>query len=328
MDLLPTPEQDEIVTSVRSVLADRHTLGEPLDDALWASAAEQGWFGLGVPEAQGGVGYSLVEEVLVFRELGRAGAPGPFLATVLAAHLAAGAEGTDAAAAAAAILAGESRVALVDRYDGEHLALLDGAHATLAFVAGDAPRLVRTADLGTVVEISGLDVLVPVGLVRADVVAAAPSVAVAADPQGIGRRAALLTAAYLAGVAEAVTEQSVAYGKDREQFGQPIGGFQAVKHRCADMATRAEVAVCEVFYAALAERDGRPDAGFHVHAARAVAARAAVENSQVNVQNHGGIGFTWEHTAHRYVTRARVLSNLWGSTADHLSALLDQPAAG
>jgi alkylation response protein AidB-like acyl-CoA dehydrogenase len=72
--------------------------------------------------------------------------------------------------------------------------------------------------------------------------------------------------------------------------------------------------------------DGLPDAAFHAHAARAVAAQAAVDNAQVNVQNHGGIGFTWEHTAHRFVTRAQVRSRTLGDLRSHLGALMEQPA--
>ena len=178
------------------------------------------------------------------------------------------------------------------------------------------------ADLGGVAldSIPSFDTLVPVSL--AIDLHESPALATAPDGPALLRRGALLSAALLAGIAKATTDQSVCYGIDREQFGQPVGGFQAVKHRCADMATRAEVATCQVLYAALAERDGRPDAEFHVHAARVVAARAAVENSQINVQNHGGIGFTWEHTAHRYVTRSRVYASVLGTTHTHLGATL------
>jgi alkylation response protein AidB-like acyl-CoA dehydrogenase len=132
----------------------------------------------------------------------------------------------------------------------------------------------------------------------------------------------------LAGMAQATTDQSVGYAKDREQFGQPVGGFQAVKHRCADMAIQSEVANCQVLYAALALRDGLDDGPFHAHAARVVAARAAIANSQVNVQNHGGIGFTWEHTAHRFVTRAQVRTRTAGNRFSHLDELLEQNAPG
>jgi alkylation response protein AidB-like acyl-CoA dehydrogenase len=129
----------------------------------------------------------------------------------------------------------------------------------------------------------------------------------------------------MAGLAEATCAMSVEYAKEREQFGQPIGSFQAVKHRCADMAARAEAAITQTRWAALTVDASGPDGAFEVEAARVMATRAALTNSEVNVQNHGGIGFTWEHPAHRYVTRARLLELTGGSLADHQAKLLTAP---
>lgn len=315
MDLLPTSEQEEIVASISSVIAGTQTLGEPLTDALWDAAVAQGWFGLGLAEELGGVGYTLAEEVLLFVELGRACVPGPFLATVLGARLAAEAGDADLAAR---IVAGEAPVGLAQRYDASSFSVLDADRATLAMVVdGEGVALVDLAGV-ELTPIPSFDVLVPVSL-AADL---PTTLATASDPAALVRRGSLLVAAQLAGMATATTDQSVSYGKDREQFGQPVGGFQAVKHRCADMATRAEVAHCQVLYAALAMRDGRDDAEFHAHAARVVATDAAIGNAQVNVQNHGGIGFTWEHTAHRYVTRSRVVAGQLGTRASHLGDTL------
>lgn len=302
MDLLPTPEQDEIVESIRAVLADHHTLGQPASQALWQTAAAQGWFGLGVPEANGGVGYSVVEEALLAIELGRAAVPGPFLGTVLAAH-------TADAAAAAQIIAGESPVGFAE-FEGAALRVFDGTEGGLALRLDDG-ALVRVATLH---DEPSIDLLIPL--------ATATDATVVAE--GLDRaRATVLLAGSLAGIASAVTDQSVSYGMDREQFGVPIGSFQAVKHRCADMAVKAEAALTQVHYAALSLRDGAPDATFQVESAAVVAARAAVDNAEINVQNHGGIGFTLEHTAHRYVTRARVLAALAGGLRRHLADLLD-----
>ncbi|HKY17080.1 MAG TPA: acyl-CoA dehydrogenase family protein, partial [Microthrixaceae bacterium] len=115
------------------------------------------------------------------------------------------------------------------------------------------------------------------------------------------------------------------YAKDRQQFGQPIGGFQAVKHRCADMAVRADLASSQVRWAALSIAGSLPDAGAHAAAAAIVASNAAITNAQTNIQNHGGIGFTWEHTAHRFVTRARMWGALLGGVRAHQAALLAAP---
>ena len=327
MDLLPTPEQEEIVGSVAAVIAAKHTTGEALDDALWNAAVEQGWLGLGLDESLGGVGYGVAEEVLLFRELGKACVPGPFLASVLGARLAAEAGNADLAAA---IVGGEVRVGLAQPYDAGRHSILDGDSVQYALVVD--PSAASGTSAVSLVPLDGievdpmdsLDVLVPI-VVTSGLASATPS-AIAPDPESLLLRGHLLVAAQLAGMSQATTEQSVAYGIDRQQFGQPIGSFQAVKHRCADMATRAEVATCEVLYAALALQDGRDDAEFHVHAARVVSANAAIENAQINVQNHGGIGFTWEHSAHRYVTRSRIVASSLGTTPGAIGAALTASA--
>jgi alkylation response protein AidB-like acyl-CoA dehydrogenase len=306
MDLLPTHEQDEIVASVRAVLADRHTTGEPMSPELWSTAAAQGWFGLGLAESDGGVGYSVVEEALLCIELGRACVPGPFLGTILASHC-------DDAELRASVIAGEAPVGLAER-EGDGVRVFDGVDDGHALLLDDG-QIVR---LGTLSAEPSIDLLV--GLATAEYVS---SVA-----PGPGRdRTTLLAAAYLSGIAAATAAQSVEYGKDREQFGQPVGGFQAVKHRCADMAVRAEASTTQVHYAALALRDGTADASFHVEAAAVVAAQSAVANAEINVQNHGGIGFTLEHTAHRYVTRARILAAVAGGLRRHQADLLAAPIA-
>jgi alkylation response protein AidB-like acyl-CoA dehydrogenase len=304
VDLLPTPEQDEIVASIRSVLADRHTLGEPMSPDLWSTAAAQGWFGLGLGEGEGGVGYSVVEEALLCVELGRACVPGPFPGTILASHC-------DDAALRSSVIAGEVPVALAER-EGDGVRVFDGADDGYALLLDDG-AIVR---IGSLTPQPSFDLLVPLGTTGY----------VSSVTDGVGHdRTSLLIAAMLAGMAAATAAQSVEYAKDREQFGQPIGGFQAVKHRCADMAVRAEASEMQVRYAAMALRDGSHDATFHVESAAVVAARAAVENAEINVQNHGGIGFTREHTAHRYVTRSRLLSALGGGVRAHQADLLAAP---
>jgi alkylation response protein AidB-like acyl-CoA dehydrogenase len=288
------------------VLVDRHTTGEPMSPELWSTAAEQGWFGLGLADADGGVGYSAVEEALLCIELGRACVPGPFLGTILASHC-------DDADLRASVVAGDLPVALAER-EGDGVRVFDGCDDGHALLLDDG-TIVR---LGQVLPEPSFDQLVGLGTTGY-----VSSVTGGVDHE----RTSLLVAAYLAGIAAATAAQSVEYGKDREQFGQPIGGFQAVKHRCADMAVRSEASISQVHYAALSLRDGRPDATFHVEAAAVVAARSAVDNAEINVQNHGGIGFTREHTAHRYVTRARLLAALAGGVRRHQADLLAAPIA-
>ena len=142
-----------------------------------------------------------------------------------------------------------------------------------------------------------------------------------ADAAALRRMATVLVAAEAVGVAERTLEMSVEFAKVREQFGKPIGTFQAIKHRCADMATRAEVARAVVVFASVAVQDGEVDADFHVHSAKALAADAAIQNATDNVQNHGGMGYTWESDAHLYLKRARVLEHVCGSRMAHLDAI-------
>ena len=335
MDLLPTPEQDEIVATVRSQLVtdfDLHALAASdgadvvVDAALWQRCAELGWFGLGLAEELGGVGYTLAEETLLFAELGAHATPGPFLATVLGARVAAIG---GAAEVAAGILSGTTAVALgevePDGDGGTQLRVSDHGGADLVLVVGDDHvELIEAGSLSLQPEPS-LDLLVPIA--TAEVPSGEPIVALdGADAADVIRRGVVLVAAQLAGIAVGTAAQSTEYAQDRQQFGVAIGSFQAVKHRCADMAVRAEVATSQVRLASLALLEGRSDAAFQCEAARVVAADSAITNAQVNVLNHGGIGFTWEHTAHRFVTRAQVLSRTLGDRREHLRRLLDEPA--
>jgi alkylation response protein AidB-like acyl-CoA dehydrogenase len=339
MDLLPTDEQDEIIATVRAQLDrefDLHALAahdgaaQVVDDALWQRCAELGWFGLGLSESLGGVGYTLVEEALLFAELGAHATPGPFLAAVLGARLAALAGDEELRDA---ILSGAQRIALAEPHGDPDATAGSTVSGTFRVTdhGGAELVLVMVDDTASIVDAAGLvaepmaslDLLVPTSVGTVSGLTARCHLD---DAAALRLRANVLVAAELAGIATATAEQSTQYAKDREQFGVPVGSFQAVKHRCADMAVRAEAATSLVRYASLAVRDGLPDAAFHADAARAVAARNAVENAQINVQNHGGIGFTWEHTAHRYVTRAQVRARTLGSLRGALDDLLAQPS--
>lgn len=355
MDLLPTDEQAEIASTVHNaleaafplndrdrfdVIGAQETLlsgerpggGDPLiDDARWAGFGELGWFSLGLAEADGGVGYGLAEEVLLAEELGRQVAPGPFVAQIVASRLAAAAQ-LDAAADLAAgtlraawgepVVSTEGSPAVIgDRTTADLLVQHAEGAAWIVVVSGDEAVLISSEDVEVLADVAPLDPSTPLRRVRANAV-----IPGASDPSGATARwATTLVSAQMAGLAEATCAMSVEYAKEREQFGQPIGSFQAVKHRCADMAARAEAAITQTRWAALTVDASGPDGAFEVEAARVMATRAALTNAEVNVQNHGGIGFTWEHPAHRYVTRARLLELTGGSLADHQAKLLTAP---
>jgi alkylation response protein AidB-like acyl-CoA dehydrogenase len=328
VDLLPSPEQAEITDSAHRFLAAEVPMTvvrasaerDGVDRELWARVAGLGWFGLGLDEAAGGVGYGLPEEVLLFREIGRFLAPGPFVATALAARVAAAAGATSTVAD---IVDGGAVVGLAEPVGATHR-LLDATHADLVLTVDGTGAALTDREAWRDVEVAVcLDPTVELAYALAP---DGPPIAQLAG-SAVADRGAVLTAAVLVGTAEATRDMSAQYAKDREQFGRPIGSFQAVKHRCADMAVRCEVTLDLTLYAALLTKAGSPDAALHVAAAKALAGEYAVANAFDNVQNHGGIGVTWEHDAHLFVKRANVAASTFGERTGQLAAVLAAPAA-
>jgi len=343
MDLMPSPEQDAIRDSVRAFLEAelpmsrvRTLMGAPgaAYAELWRGAGALGFFALGLSEALGGAGYALTEEMVLFEELGRALAPGPWLGTVLAAHaLARG--GAKARGPLTAVVAGELRAAACidpwggplamrgDRVSGTRRAVLGAGLAEAFVVVEDAAVLfVPLSDAVAVEAVPSLDDTNPIGTVA---LRDAPCIVLARDAASaaaLRRAATVLSCADAVGGTARTVEMSVAYAKVRHQFGKPIGSFQAVKHRCADMAVRAEVARSATTYATVSLRDGAADADFQAAVAKILAADAYLRNSADNVQNHGGMGFTWECDAHLYVKRARAFDATLGSRRTQLDALV------
>jgi len=339
MDLMPTAEQDAIRDSVRTFLEAelpmsrvRALLGASGDayDGLWRGAAELGFFGLGLPEAAGGAGYALTEEMVLFEELGRVLAPGPWLGSVLAAHALADA----GHAALERVVGGALRVAVcIDpwggalrrsgaRLSGVRQHVLGAGLADAFVVLDELGALFVPREHGVAVQaVPSLDATNPVGTVTfADAAAVALPTPVAA----LRRAAIVLSCAEAVGGLARTVEASVEYAKVRQQFGKPIGSFQAVKHRCADMAVRAEVARSATTYAAIAVRDAAEDADFQTHVAKILCADAYLKNAADNVQNHGGMGFTWECDAHLFVKRSRAFDATIGSRRSQLDALVTQ----
>ncbi len=349
MDLMPNAEQEAIAASVRAFLSDRMPIarvralcgeGQPDAaavaemDAFWREAAAMGFFGLSVAEADGGAGYDLTGEMILFEELGRALAPGPWLGSVLAAGALALAGGAaEVVARRNAVLGGELRVALVegsgqdclvaDKHgflEGEITAVPDAPLAN-AFLVADARGvfLVDAHDPAVLVEPRpSLDVTRPIASVA---FRGAPALQLARDASELRRRAVVLACAEAVGSVQRTVEMSVDYARVREQFGRPIGSVQAVKHRCADMAVQAEVARAATIHAAIAVRDEAEGRDFHVAVAKALCGRAFIQTAADNVQNHGGIGFTWECDAHLFVKRSRGFEVALGSSRHHLDAL-------
>jgi alkylation response protein AidB-like acyl-CoA dehydrogenase len=338
MDLIPSPEQDEIAAAAAVVLERRAPLSalrsldgraSSVDPDSWKAYGELGLFGIGLAEELGGVGYGLAEEAMVFREIGRILAPGPFIGSTLGARLAAAHE----PGLARSILSGETVVALAEPRGPVKLArrsitadvdVIDGVGATHAVaVTPQGAVLFALGDLELTIE-PCIDLGVRLGRARLE---ATPVLAeIPSGPGDLSQRGSVLAAAVLVGISEASRDMAVSFAKDRIQFGKPIGTYQAIKHRAADMAVRAELATSQLFFAAISVDEVRPDAAFQTSAAKLVATRAALENTAANVQIHGGMGYTYECNAHLYVTRTHILESVLGQTRDHLRSLIDVAA--
>ncbi|UPT43826.1 acyl-CoA dehydrogenase family protein [Streptomyces sp. WAC00303] len=275
--------------------------GGTLDRSLWRELGAAGFFALRLPEEVGGVGLGLPEAVLLFEEAGRALLPGPLVATHLAAGLVKGAAEGEAVVTA---VDGDLPVAHLAEAD----AVLVGADALVgeplrAFVA--AARPVRS-----------MDPLTPLHRTGADTGARAATERTTAYAERIRFEGALLAAAEQLGSAVRTTETAVQHAGAREQFGSPIGSFQAVKHLCADMLARTEPARAAVYAAAVT---GDP---VEIAAAKLLADEAAVRNARDCLQIHGGMGFTWEADVHLHLKRAwlRSAARLGGAAAEELLA--------
>jgi alkylation response protein AidB-like acyl-CoA dehydrogenase len=342
MDLLTTPDQEAVIASAAGFLAkelpisgirERREQAEAFDRKTWERCAELGWFGLGVSEERGGIGYSAAEEALLFREIGRYLASGPFVSTVLGSHIAAAAGQTELfeqiMSGSVVVGAAQARPGTDVDIAGEVSGTLDLIDAVgtelVAIVTQERAVLVRTEDLGPQEQQPSIDPGVRVGTVT---VSGVPVVAeVTAEQEPIFARGLVLIAALQVGIAEAVRDMAVEHAKNRVQFGKPIGVNQAIKHRCVDMALRAESARAQLLFGALAVSSGRADAAFHAASARVVASDAAIKNSSENIQIHGGMGYTYEHDSHLFVRRARVLDQLLCGPAQALGLLIGLPPA-
>jgi len=327
-------------------------------EAMWKEMAQLGWLGLALPEAHGGSGLGMVESALLLEELGRAAYPGPYWPTMLAGHVIAEA-GSEAQQARwlPAIAAGDARAAIalldtdldwnpestatraektsggyqlsgVKRYvawshvasvllvpartpEGVSLFLVDPA------ASGISASPVMSMDPGTRLAHLSLD-RVPV---RAEDMVAAPG---AAGPRlaRLLRRAAVGAAAEMLGAARRCLDMAVGYAKVREQFGQPIGSFQAIRHKCAEMLLETENSHSAVYYAAWALDAGADDAESAASIAKSYVADASRKVCGEAIQVHGGIGFTWEYDLHMYFKRAKALEAQYGDAEYHRELIL------
>ena len=286
---------------------------------FWNELAGLGWLGLHVDEKHGGSGFGLPELVVVIDELGRAVAPGPFVPTAVVSAVL-NAVGTDEQNArllpglidgthtGAVGFGGDVTVSGGKASGDAGVVLGAGLADVLLVTAGDDVLIVQRSSDGVSVEIPGnLDRTRRSGRVRLE--AAAVDVLPGAKAAALARARTLFAAEAVGGASDCV-DVAVEYAKVREQFGRTIATFQAVKHHCANMLVAAESAVATVWDAARAA--GEDEEQFHLAAATAatLAFSAYVRNAELNIQVHGGIGFTWEHDAHLHLRRALTVAAL------------------
>lgn len=278
----------------------------------WSWLADAGVFSLQVPEAKGGVGLGMGAASIVFEEIGRALVPGP----VLASHLAA----RDLGDSLEGVADGKSVVGSlrIDSAQTPDLAppLVADLRSidALVIVADEELLVVKPDELETVALGRSLDPLTP--LWRLTSKPKGEPVGDASAAKRWRRDEAVLTGAMLVGIAARCVDLAVDYAKAREQFGRPIGSFQAIKHICADMLVRSEVARVAVQSAAVTI--DQPDVADPERAAAGaalIASESSLANAKACIQVHGGMGFTWEVPAHLFLMRARVLSQGLGSPA-------------
>ena len=310
MDFLPTADQQSLTDGVRTLLTqrfDRDRLAavvDGFDPTIWKQLTETGVFGIGVSDADGGLGMGLAEMALVTQELGRACVPGPVVATLVATLAAPGIE------------PGSSITLLDATQEPMLVSHLDTSSHVLVLTDSGAALVSASHVVGTPVS-EPVDPHTPLWRVKA----APTGTPVDGDLRSAG---AVLAAAFQVGIASRCTELAVAYAKEREQFGKTIGSFQAVKHICADMLARAEIARAAVDAAATTfDGRGSGELGRAVGSAKLLADEAAVMNARACIQVYGGMGFTWDVEVHYYLKRAWVLSTEWGTADDHAEDLAD-----
>ena len=329
-----TDDQREFDAAVRSYLAERFDLdavrgvveapesdGNP--DSLWKAASEQGWLAVLVPEEHDGLGLGLVEAQVIARALGAGVAPGPWRGTVLAAE--------------AVRLAGS------DEQRSEWLPRFAAGEAVGAFtLRGTAPGTLPAVEYGAAADVvvarsgDGLALVTGAsttprgsydGTTRlADIEAGAGEALPGATADVIDRltaRATVLVAADLVGIAREALTRTVAYDRERQQFGVPVGSFQAIKHALADLHVGVTMAEHAALYAAHAVDVDLPDAPLALAVAKAKASDAALDATAAMIQYHGGIGYTWEHEAHFFYKRAKRLAAQFGDASAHRARIAE-----
>ncbi len=318
---------------------------EPWRAASWHGLAEAGVFAITRPESEGGAGGSIVDVAVAAEQLAATLAPGPVLPTLLAGLvLPAGQPVLDQVGAGTATVAVPLRAGGLTAVESPGGGLAVSGTASLVLGAGDTTHLLLAAesDAGEtwfLIESSGPGVHIapraPVDFSRAlgdvtltDFLVPAGRLLSGFRPGLVGDLAATLAVAEASGIAAWCVSTAADYARTRHQFGRAIGSFQAIKHLCATMLGRSELATALAWDAAAAAAEAPDDLRLTAAAAAALALDAAVDNAKDAIQVLGGIGFTWEHDAHLYLRRALALRQLLGGSAPWRARAAELAMAG
>ncbi|HYM56286.1 MAG TPA: acyl-CoA dehydrogenase family protein [Solirubrobacteraceae bacterium] len=328
MDFGLTDDQRDIQRTARDLLAERarpervreHAEAGSVDEALWRELCELGWAGIAIAEEHGGQGLGRIELSILCEELGRTVAPVPFLPSALAATLIEHAGSPEQQERwLPGLAAGEITGALGVAVEGAAELVAGAAEAAvIVLVEDDGTGRVLTPEQAEVSPVSSIDPTRPTAHVSAPEDAGE---ALAGDvPAGVDR-ALVAVSSELVGVCERALEMTVAYVKERKQFGVPVGAYQAVSHRCAQMLLETEKARSMAAFAAWSA-DADPSRLAEAAAmAKASASEAGREVTASAIQAHGGIGFTWEADVHWLYKRAQLDAALLGGAKRHRARL-------
>tara|TARA_B100000953_G_scaffold111214_1_gene91500 strand:+ start:1761 stop:2801 length:1041 start_codon:yes stop_codon:yes gene_type:complete len=331
MDFDLSDDQIALQDAARSLLDDRCDTGRVraamedggFDRDLWESMADQGWPGILVDSTVGGLGLGIVEAAVLLEQAGSHLAPVPFLQQLLATaaltgtpHLSPLVEGSHLGTAA--------RRPVTRNGDGT----VSGRPEPVLYGHIADVLVVPAADELVVVDLAGIDRRAEPAMDLTRRLAwidldHTPATTVG-GPDEVARLldlGALFHSAELLGGATAVLDMTVAYAQDREQFGRPIGSFQAVKHRCADMLVDVEGMRSAVYHAAWALGADDPDGPMAAATAKVWCSDAGLRVAESALQVHGGIGFTWEADVHLYLKRAQLDGTAFGNAGHHRSRL-------
>jgi len=311
--------------------------GGGIDHGLWKGMVEQGWTAVDVPEDRGGLGLGAVEVAVLVEEIGRHVAPAPVLSTLLAlgALTRAGRDGWagrlaggDAIGCAAWTRPGRGQVrADRDRLTGRTDPVPFAPSADVAVVtadAGDGPALylVELGEGGQPRREPAMDLTRELAWLHFDD-KPAERLGDGADVEALLDRGAAFTSAEMLGGASRAMDMAVDYAKDRVQFGRPIGSFQAVKHRCADMLVDVEGMRSSAYWAAWCIGAAHEDSSVAASTAKIWCSDASKRVMASALQVHGGIGFTWEHDLHLFLKRAQLDQVSFGDAPYHRQRLAD-----